>query len=115
MDDGYRFDAEGNLVLIEELVGKKRTECICHALEDDECICGALNDYYEDENEEEDTMSKPNKVFVLVDVVKYEANNVLGIYSTLKNAQKAADEWPYDNLYVLTIPIDAHPESNCFK
>lgn len=50
MDDGYRIDAEGNLVLIEELVGKPLTKCICHALEDDECICGALID----EDEEED-------------------------------------------------------------
>lgn len=60
-------------------------------------------------------MSKPYEVFVLVDVIDYEANNVLGIYSTLENAQKAAEGCPHDNLYVFTVPIDAIPESNCFK
>ena len=108
MDDGYRINSAGELVLIEELRGKPMTTCICNAFEDDECICGASGD------EEDDIMTE---VFVLVDFVEYEGESVLGVYSTLEAAQTAVDEWENtsDNVYVYTISVDAPPEPYCYK
>ena len=62
-------------------------------------------------------MGKPYEVFVLTDSIDYEGESILGVYSTMENAKKAADFWEeedkgyWDNLYIYTISIDALPES----
>ena len=62
-------------------------------------------------------MGKPYEVFVLTDSVDYEGESILGVYSTMENAKKAADLWEeenkgcWDDMYIYTISIDALPES----
>ena len=66
-------------------------------------------------------MGKPYEVFVLVDSVDYEGESILGVYSTMENAKKAADRWVgedkgfWDQIYVYTISVDALPEAHCFN
>ena len=38
-------------------------------------------------------MGNSYEVFVLVDSVDYEGESILGVYSTMENAKKAADLW----------------------
>lgn len=62
-------------------------------------------------------MGKPYEIFVLTDSIDYEGESILGVYSTMENAKKAADLWEeenkgwWDDMYVYTLSIDAIPES----
>jgi len=66
-------------------------------------------------------MNKTNEVFVLVDAVDYGGESVLGVYSTMEHAKKAADTWIkedkgfYDRIYIYTLSVDAVPEQHCFN
>lgn len=61
-------------------------------------------------------MGKPHKVFVLSDSIDYEGESILGVYSTMEKAKKAAvwaeeNKGCWDDIYVYTLSLDDVPAS----